>query len=645
MEDQTRENFTYFRINLTSVQGRITMSFLLSTLFTLIYIGVINNFWQSIDNDKDTLINQTKPIAFQSIQLLNLIKVTQTNLSQYLYLGDDSLEKVNKELWLIDIPRQKDTLRNQVNILDDRAINNTFIIINKQLGDLKQQQRLLERTLSTTRSQRLVRYQYKNDVLFVYQEIEKSFQELIDKIRQKEKNIHREISSKNVYFYRTFIFIFLLGQVLIYAAGVRLLIEVFRWVRQIRRKLSSLSQGNIPEELPMVNNEFRGVHYRTNLLIAQAEQMKHYSDEIAQGNFKAPIALYEDDSVLGRSLTQMRQNLEHLSEEEQKRNWSSEGINTFGDILRDNSQDIDVLCKNLISQLVKYLDVIQGGIFITQVDEYGNAFLELRGAYAYGKEKIINKKVTTYDGLIGRVYQEKEMVLISELPEDYTQISSGIGGTEPRSLLILPLLTDDNQVKGVIELASLENIEEYKVDFVKKLSNNITATITVIQSTRENQRILEESSRMYSESYLQEIRMNEGIRQKNLTKDELYGMIRQSQYRNQKQGTLLDSLADGVILVNQKLNVEVFNRGAEQIFQYRKNEIIGRPIHLILPNEFGSQEYNTVLNFEDGVYGVSAIRRNTIAHKKEGDQFPVYLSITEMRFNEDRYFVILAREI
>ncbi|MEO1655301.1 MAG: GAF domain-containing protein, partial [Bacteroidota bacterium] len=341
----------------------------------------------------------------------------------------------------------------------------------------------------------------------------------------------------------------------------------------------------------------------------------------------------------------MRLNLKHLSEEEQKRNWSSEGFNIFGDILRDNSQDIDILCKNVISQLVKYLDVIQGGIFITQVDEYGNAFLELRGAYAYGREKMMNKKVTTYDGLVGRVYQEKEIVLINELPEDYTQISSGIGGTEPRSLLLLPLLTDDSQVKGIIELASLDLFAEYKVDFVQKLSNSITATITVIQSTRENQRILEESSRMYSENYLQEIRMNEGVRQKNLTKDELYGMIKQSQYRNQKQGTLLDSLADGVILVNQKLNVEVFNRGAEQIFQYRKNEIIGRPIHLILPNEFGSQEFNTIINFEDGAYGVAAIRRNTIAHKKEGDQFPVYLSLTEMRFNEDRYFVILAREI
>ncbi|MEO1654701.1 MAG: hypothetical protein AAFU64_14235, partial [Bacteroidota bacterium] len=202
MADQTRENFTYFQINLSSIQGRITFTFILSTFFTLVYIGVINNFWQSIDNDKETLIKQTKPMAFQSIQLLNLIKVTQTNLSQYLYLGDDSLEKVNKELWLIDIPRQKDTLRNQVNSLNDRAINNTFVIINKQLGDLKQQQRLLERTLSTTRSQRLVRYQYKNDVLFVYQEIEKSFEELIDKIRQKEKNISREISVNYKYFYR-----------------------------------------------------------------------------------------------------------------------------------------------------------------------------------------------------------------------------------------------------------------------------------------------------------------------------------------------------------------------------------------------------------------------------------------------------------
>ena len=94
-----------------------------------------------------------------------------------------------------------------------------------------------------------------------------------------------------------------------------------------------------------------------------------------------------EEDVLGNSLIEMRDNLKSVAEEDKRRNWSTSGLATFGEILRQNNDNIEKLSDDIISNLVKYLNCNQGGLYIINDDEE-EAYLELKACYAWDKGYI-----------------------------------------------------------------------------------------------------------------------------------------------------------------------------------------------------------------------------------------------------------------
>ncbi|MDX2302489.1 MAG: GAF domain-containing protein [Microscillaceae bacterium] len=648
MEDQSTEKSSSYKIKFDTIQGRTTLGFLITVLVAVLLIFITDYWWRTLNTQKDTIIYQTKPIAIEAVKLLNLIKVTQTNLSQYLFLEDDSLEKINKEIWLINIAEQKDTLRNRVIALGDTEIKNLFTIINKKLSELKQQQRELERMLSTSQSKQLAKYQVKNDVLFAYQEIDKSFNDLFQEVKRKEKRILSEINEQQSLFYRVLILALILGFVMSYLMGLRLFLAVFRWIREIKDNLKALSSGNIPPHTAIYDNEFKNINLHINKLSELFEDLKNYSITVGEGKFHQESAIFESESELGRALQHMNLSLRKVYDEERKRNWISEGLADFAELLRTESSHIDHLCQKLISQLVKYLDIIQGGIFILIKDEYGQMRFEQKGAYAYGREKFLEKRVEPHEGLIGRVFKEKEIVLLTDIPENYTYITSGLGSASPKSLILLPLLTDEREVIGIIELASLRNFEDFQINFLEKLCTSVTATLTIAQTTLENQKILEEAGRFSDLKVTTEITQKKNLEELNLSREEMIQLLKDLQSRNKKLGSILDGMQEGIIVTNPRGRIEIFSRGAERIFEFKKTEMIGRQISSLIPNEFGIELDSIIQSYSDSPMMDSAQvvnRRNIIAQKKNGTQFPIYLSLSEINIDNQKYFAMIAREI
>ena len=647
MEEQSYEKLSSFRLNLNTIQGRTTQAFLITVVIALVLIFITDYWWRNLNYKKDIVIHQIKPITTEAIKLQNLIKITQTNLSQYLYLGDDSLENINKELWLIDIPNQKDTLRNKVNGLNAPDISNQFTIINKNLSELKRQQRELERTISTSQSQKLIKYRVKHDILITYEEIDKAFKDLIQDVKYKEKRVLSQISSQHSIFYQILVIAVVLGFLISYFIGIRLFMGIFRWFRETKGALKALSTGNIPPLLQIHDNEFKNINKHTNQLINLLTDLKTYSSKVGEGKFHQEDDIFASESELGQSLHHMNLSLRKVYEEERKRNWTSEGLADFSELLRAESSNIEVLCKKLVSKLVTYLDIIQGGIFILVRDEYGETSFELKGAYAYGREKFIEKKVEPNEGLIGRVYKEKEIVLLTDLPENYTYITSGLGSTNPKSLILLPLLTDEKEVLGVIELASLDYFGDYQISFLEKLCNSITATITIAQTTQENQKILEEASRFSDLKPSTDVASKKGFEDLNLQREDLLRILKDLKVRNKKLSSILEGLQEGIIITNPRGRIEIFSRGAEKIFEFKKTEMIGRTMSALIPNEFGIELDAIIQSYADSTVESiqNGARKNIIAQKKNGTQFPIYLSLSEIQIEGQKYFAAVVREI
>lgn len=257
---------------------------------------------------------------------------------------------------------------------------------------------------------------------------------------------------------------------------------------------------------------------RLNRLEASEQSNVEFARQIASGNFEANRQLHEDD-MLGRSLIEMSANLRNAAVAEKQRNWSVEGIAQIADILRINHENINELAYHVVAHLVKYMKANQGGIFI--INDHGeDTCLELKGCYAFDRRKYLEKKIMIGEGLVGQAYLEKEMIFMTEAPENYVRITSGLGGANPRSIIIVPLKMED-QVIGVIELASFTEFQPYQRDFLVKVSENIASAIISSKVKDQTNRLLQESQALTEQMRAQEEEMRQNMEELQATQESL----------------------------------------------------------------------------------------------------------------------------
>ncbi len=110
--------------------------------------------------------------------------------------------------------------------------------------------------------------------------------------------------------------------------------------------------------------------------------------------------------------------------------------------------------------------------------------------------------------------------------------------------------------------------------------------------------------------------------------------------------TILESLHDGMIIIDEQGNIQMFNTAATRIFGYRPEEVIGRNVKLLMPEPFHSEHDGYLSNYlSTGVRKIIGIGREVAGKRKDGSQFPVDLAVTEMRLGETRLFTGIIRDI
>ncbi|MEM8966382.1 MAG: GAF domain-containing protein, partial [Bacteroidota bacterium] len=221
----------------------------------------------------------------------------------------------------------------------------------------------------------------------------------------------------------------------------------------------------------------------------------------------------ESEQELKESLKQ----LEEAQEEEKRRQWVAEGLAQTVSILREND-DLQSMSDRIISHIIRYINANQGGLFI--VDEQGgNECLRLQACYAYGRKKFRKKTIAIGEGLLGQTYLEKEYNYLTDIPQDYVDITSGLGKATPRALLIIPLMINE-EVEGVLELASLQELKPHEIEFVQTLGENIAATLRNGRISAETKMLLEESQQQTEEMRAQEEEMRQNMEELQATQEQ-----------------------------------------------------------------------------------------------------------------------------
>jgi len=325
-------------------------------------------------------------------------------------------------------------------------------------------------------------------------------------------------------------FIMIMGIALILISSIIALILTRTTVRPINRVkgiLNSMCLGVLPNrKLKVRNDEIGDMSSALNDLIDSFRKFTSFAKEIGKGNYNVRFEPLSDQDDLGNALLEMRDNLKKAAEEDEKRkaedeqrNWASQGIARFSELLRENNDNLEELSYQIIQNLVKYTNANQGGLFLLNQEDEDQSRIELKAAYAYSRRKYLDKHIEPGVGLVGRSVQEGETIYMTEIPDNYINISSGLGDANPRSLLIVPLKIND-EVHGVIEMASFEEFQPHQIEFVERVAENIASTLSTVKINIRTNELLEKSQQQAEEMKAQEEEMRQNMEELKATQEE-----------------------------------------------------------------------------------------------------------------------------
>lgn len=333
-----------------------------------------------------------------------------------------------------------------------------------------------------------------NRITKIIQDLQQDMLNDVDKI---SNNVQKKyIFIKNYILYFSLI---VLGIFLIFLSfSITLVVITQNRLLPIIKKLSK----GIAVEIQKNNrkDEFGQIRIYLYKFISYLKSAATFANKIGNNEFDYDFKPLSEKDTLGNSLIKMRDNMLKAKEEEavrqeenRQRNWTSQGIALFNEVIRTKNEDLQQLSDAVIKELVDYTESIIGGIYIVnEVDD--QVSIDLQSFYAFDRHKYLENKLKPGETLVGQCYLENSTIYINDVPKDYVYITSGLGQDNPKSILIVPLQFNQ-ETFGIVELASFEDMPKYKIEFVERISETIASAISTTKINEITAKLLEESNR------------------------------------------------------------------------------------------------------------------------------------------------------
>jgi PAS domain S-box-containing protein len=326
--------------------------------------------------------------------------------------------------------------------------------------------------------------------------------------------------------------------------------------------------------------------------------------------------------------------LKRVADEDKKRNWATEGLARFGELLRKNNDNVERLSEDIITNLVKYLKANQGALFIIDdIDSTEEAFMTMTACYAWDKKKYLNQQIFKGEGLAGQVWQEGDTVYLTDVPDSYITITSGLGDANPKSILIVPLKINDD-IYGVVEVASFNEFAQHEIEFVEKIAESIASTISAVKINARTTKLLEESTMMTEQLRAQEEEMRQNMEELQATQESIEREVGSNK-------AIIEGCADGVLTLSNSGVIEYINPSAERIWGWRSEEVIGKSINNLMGAKFSASHDA----FSDNLKAAIGRSKKVEIKTRDSREVAVLMTISEARAKGGNKVTLFVKEL
>jgi HAMP domain-containing protein/signal transduction histidine kinase/CheY-like chemotaxis protein len=363
-------------------------------------------------------------------------------------------------------------------------------------------------------------------------------------------------------------------------------------------------------EVPGVAGTWKGltdsVNAMANSLTVQVRNIADVATSVTKGDLTRQITVEAQGELdeLKTNINQMIGNLRETTKQNQEQDWLKTNLAKFSRMMQ-GQKDLESVSRLIMSELTPLVSAHHGAFFISDPED-NTPDLKLIASYAYRARKHVGNRFAPGEGLVGQAALEKQPILLQNVPDDYIQITSGLGEAPPRNIIVLPVLFE-GEVKAVIELASFLPFSQIHQTFLDQLTESIGVVLNMIQANMRTEELLEQSQKLTQElqSQSEELRKQQDeLKKSNVELENQAKTLRQSEELLKEQQEELQQVNEELeekasLLAEQNSKVEQKNREVEAARQALEEKAQQLALSSKYKNEFlanMSHELRTPLN-------------------------------------------------
>jgi CheY-like chemotaxis protein/signal transduction histidine kinase/HAMP domain-containing protein len=277
-------------------------------------------------------------------------------------------------------------------------------------------------------------------------------------------------------------------------------------------------QANVPGAAGTWKDLTGNVNLLAANLTTQVRAIAKVATAVTKGDLTRSIQVEARGEVadLKDNINTMIDNLRLTTDHNTEQDWLKTNLAKFTSMLQ-GQRDLTTVGRLLLSELTPLVNAQLGAIYRMETED-GTPYLKLLAAYADDGERPHYNRVSVGEGLIGQCAADRRRLLITGWPANVTPIGSAVFKVTPQNVIVLPVLFE-NQVKAVIELASVSAFTGLQMTFLEQLTASVGIVLNSIEATMQTEGLLKQSQQLAAELQTQQRELqqtNEQLEQKAL---------------------------------------------------------------------------------------------------------------------------------
>lgn len=342
-----------------------------------------------------------------------------------------------------------------------------------------------------------------------------------------------------------------------------------RSIQNIIEQANAIATGNYRKDICLLSSRDQLGRALKNMTDTLGDVIQQ-ANAIAAGDYDQEVKIRSEQDQLGQALAHMTQQLRTLRIQTEYEDWIKTGLTRLNDEIR-GEQDMVALGRKTIVFLSRYLNAQLGLFYVANSRQDEEILLHLLASYAYQHHQPVSTIFSLGEGLVGQAALERNYILVAQIPEDYLLVRSGSGQAKPKQLLLIPFFYE-NELKGVVEIASFSTFEPHQIDFLQRTMASIGIAVNSAQSRTRLQALLTQSQSQTEElqSQAEELQVQqEELRQAN---EEL---ARHAHAQEQQKAAISKQ---NLVLEKTRQEIEIKARELENSSRY-KSEFLANMSH------------------------------------------------------------------